>query len=327
MRVLVTGHAGYIGSVLAPFVRGSGHDVVGLDTYLYEGCTLGPEPPPIPALSLDIRDVEVRHLRGFDAIVHLAALSNDPVGHLDPARTYEINHRAAVYLGRLAKGAGVRRFVFASSCSLYGAASPSDLLGEDAPLRAITPYGESKVLAERDLSETANGHFSPIYLRNATVYGHSPRLRLDLVVNDFVASAFTDGKIRIESDGTPWRPLVHVEDVAQATVAALEAPTEAIHDQAFNIGQTTENYQVSQIADIVARAVPGSSVVFAEGGGPDARCYRVDFSKAERNLPGFRPRWTLLDGIRQLVGAYSRFGLTQNDLARFIRLRRIQALR
>lgn len=328
MRVLITGHDGYIGSVLAPFVRRAGHDVAGLDTRLFEGCSLGPEPAGLNALRLDVRDVEVEHLRGFDAIIHLAAISNDPLGHLDPARTYEINHVASVALGRLAKQAGVARFVFASSCSLYGAASPDDLLTETAAFNPVTPYGESKVLAEQDLSKLADDNFSPIFLRNATVYGYSPRLRLDLVVNDFVASAFTTGEVVIKSDGTPWRPLVHVEDVARAALAAIEAPRETVHNNAFNVGKTTENYQVRDVADIVREEIPASRVTYEEGGGPDSRCYRVDFSKAEDELPGFDPRWTVPDGVRELVDAYRVHALTANDLSssHFIRLRRIQAL-
>lgn len=328
MRVLITGHDGYIGSVLTPIVRDAGHDVAGLDTCLFEGCSLGPETAGVPTIRLDVRDIVVDHLRGFDAIIHLAAISNDPLGSLDPSRTYEINHRASVRMARLAKQAGVERFIFASSCSLYGAASPDDLLTESAPFNPVTPYGESKVLAERDLSKLADDHFSPIFLRNATVYGYSPRLRLDLVVNDLVASALTTGRVVIKSDGTPWRPLVHVEDVSRAVVAAIEAPRETVHNEAFNIGRTKENYQVRDVADMVTEVLPESRVTYEEGGGPDSRCYRVDFSKAEDGLFGFEPRWTVLDGVRELVHAYRRHGLTEDDLSspRFVRLRRIQVL-
>ena len=329
MRVLITGHDGYIGSVLAPMVRDAGHDVTGLDAFWFEGCALGPEPDASPVLRLDVRDAQIDHFRNFDGVVHLAAISNDPVGHLDPARTYEVNHLGSVKIARLAKEAGVKRFVFASSCSLYGAASPEDLLTESAPFNPVTPYGESKVFAERDLSEMADDAFSPVFLRNATVYGYSPRLRLDLVVNDLVANAFVTGDVVIKSDGTPWRPLVHVEDAARAILAALEAPREAVHGQAFNVGRTQENYQVHDLARIVAEVLPDSRVIYAEGGGPDARCYRVDFSKAEERLPGFHPRWTVHDGARELVDAYGRFGLTVQDLTspRFIRLRRMESLR
>jgi nucleoside-diphosphate-sugar epimerase len=328
MRVLITGHDGYIGSVLTPIVRDAGHVAEGLDAFLFEGCALGSEPNGGPARRLDVRDAEIEHLRGFDAIVHLAAISNDPLGYFDPGRTYEINHLASVRLARLAKMAGVKRFIFASSCSLYGAASLDDLLTESAPFNPVTPYGESKVRAERDLSQMADEDFSPVFLRNATVYGCSPRLRLDLVVNEFVASAFATGAIMIKSDGTPWRPLVHIQDVARAVVAALEAPRESVHNEAFNVGRTHENYQVGEVADIVAAALPESHVMYAEGGGPDSRCYRVDFGKAETRLPGFKPAWTVADGVQELIDAYRGHGLTVDDLTspRFIRLRRIQIL-
>jgi nucleoside-diphosphate-sugar epimerase len=328
VKILVTGHDGYIGSVFTPMARAAGHDVTGLDAFWFEGCALGPEPEAVRALRLDVRDTEVEHLRGYDAVVHLAAISNDPLGHLDPDRTYEINHRGSVRIAQLAKRAGVERFIFASSCSLYGAASPDDLLTEFAPFRPVTPYGESKVLAERDLSAMAGDAFSPTYMRNATVYGFSPRLRLDLVVNDLAATALASGDIVVKSDGTPWRPLVHIDDVAQAILAALEAPRETVHDQAFNVGRTQENHQVSDLAQMVRELVPGSRVSYAEGGGPDARCYRVDFSKAEEGLPGFRPRWTVSDGVRQLIGAFREHGLEPGDLSspRFIRLRRIEVL-
>lgn len=328
MKILVTGHDGYIGTVLAPFVQDAGHDVFGLDSYLFDGCTLGKEPRPVPGARADIRDVEVEDLKGFDAVVHLAALSNDPMGNVDPERTYEINHEASVRLARLAKEAGVERFIFSSSCSLYGAASPEDLLAENAAFNPVTPYGESKVFVERDVAPLADDDFSPTFLRNATVYGYSPHLRLDLVTNDLVASACTTGEILIKSDGTPWRPLVHIEDVARAFVAALEAPREAVHNEAFNIGRTHENHQIRDIADMVTDVVSGSRVTYAEGGGPDKRCYRADFTKAETRLPGFDPKWTVKDGVEELADAYSRFGLTADDLtsSRYIRLRRIQDL-
>ena len=328
MRILVTGDDGYIGTVLSPFIRDAGHDVIGLDAGLFQGCSLGPEPGTVPSSRMDVRDVRADHLRGFDAVVHLAAISNDPLGNLEPERTYEINHVATVQLARMAKDAGVARFVFASSCSLYGAASPDDVLPESAEFNPVTPYGESKALAERDLSLLADDRFSPVFLRNATVYGYSPRLRLDLVVNDLVASAFAADEVVIKSDGTPWRPLVHVEDVARAALAAVEAPRDAVHNEAFNIGATEENYQVRDIAEIVSGAVPGSRIMYADGGGADPRCYRVDFSKARDQLPGFRAKWTVADGVRELLDTFRTYALTEAELEspRFIRLRRIREL-
>jgi nucleoside-diphosphate-sugar epimerase len=328
MKVLVTGDDGYIGTVLSRFIRDAGHDVAGLDAGLFEGCSLGPEPRIGPSSRMDVRDVRVDHLRGFAAVVHLAAISNDPLGHLDPEVTYEVNHVATVRLARMAKEAGIARFVFASSCSLYGAASPDDVLPETARFNPVTPYGESKALAERDLSLLADGRFSPVFLRNATVYGYSPRLRLDLVVNDLVANAFAAHEVLIKSDGTPWRPLVHVEDVSRAALAALEAPRDVVHNEAFNIGATEANYQVRDIADIVADAVPGSRIIYADGGSADPRCYRVDFSKASARLPGFRTKWTVADGARELLDAFQTYGLSDVDMEspRFVRLRRIRAL-
>ena len=328
MRVLVTGSDGYIGRVLVRRLEAAGHDVVGLDSGWFAGCDFGEDGVNAQGSPADIRDAAVADLEGFDAVVHLAAISNDPLGDLDPDCTYAINHRASVRLARLARQAGVRRVVFSSSCSLYGAASPDEFLTEEATFNPVTPYGESKVLVERDVSQLADDTFSPTFLRNATVYGTSPRLRCDLVVNDLVATAYTTSEIVIKSDGTPWRPLVHIEDVADAFQAVLAAPREHVHNQAFNIGRTTENYQVRDVADIVAEVIPGSRVTYAEGGGPDNRSYRVDFSKAEDSLPGFEPRWTVPEGVRELVAAYERHGLSAEDLqsSRFVRLRRIQEL-
>lgn len=328
MKVLVTGHDGYIGSVLMPMARQAGHEVEGLDCFLFEGCGLEQEHSPVAAVRTDIRDVTVEDVAGYDAVIHLAAISNDPLGDLAPDITYEVNHRASVRMAELAKRAGIERFVFASSCSLYGAASPEDMLTEEAAFNPLTPYGESKVMVERDVAKLADDSFTPVFLRNATVYGYSPKLRLDLVVNDFVSAARATRKIVIKSDGTPWRPLVHVEDVARAALAAVEAPRQTVHNQAFNIGRTAENYQVSEVAEIVAAAVPDTEIVFAEGGQPDARCYRVDFSKAESSLPGYGPRWTVPAGVRQMYDAFTEHQLRETDLAgsRFIRLRRIREL-
>ena len=315
MRVLITGHDGYIGTVLAPMLLRSGHDVVGLDTFLYADGDFGPQPLQISALRKDLRDVIPDDLVGFEAVFHLAAISNDPVGDLDPEVTYEINYRASVRLAEAAKASGVSRFVFSSSCSLYGAASPDDILSEEAAFNPVTPYGRSKVLAECDIAALADERFSPVFLRNATAYGVSPRLRTDIVVNDLVGHALTGGTVLIKSDGTPWRPLIHVEDIARAFISVLHAPRDAIHGQAFNVGQTSENYQVRDIAEIVAEAVPDSEVLYAEGAGHDTRSYRVDFSKIGQHVPTFEPAWTVPDGVLQLAEAYTREGLTAEQFS------------
>jgi nucleoside-diphosphate-sugar epimerase len=328
VRVLITGHEGYIGAVLAPFLLAEGHEVIGLDTGYYRDCGFGEEATPVPLIARDIRDVRRDDLAGVDAVVHLAALSNDPVGDLNPECTYEINHRASLGLARLAREAGVRRFLFSSSCSVYGASSPDDMLDEEAAFAPITPYAESKVAVERDLLRLADDEFSPTFLRNATVYGVSPRLRGDVVVNNLVGWAVTTGKVALKSDGTPWRPLVHVEDVCRAFAALLEAPREVVHSQAFNVGRQDENYRIRAVAEIVQRAVPGSELSFAEGAGPDPRCYRVDFSKIARMVPGFRPTWSVERGVNQLRDAFIAVGLTRADLegARYSRVKALLCL-
>ena len=327
MRVLITGHNGYIGSVMAPFVRAAGHDVVGLDTDFFEPCLLGPAPEPVPALHMDVRDVQVEDLRGFDAVMHLAAISNDPVGNLNPDLTYEINHRASVRLAEVAREAGVSRFLYSSSCSLYGAAG-DDFLDETAAFNPVTAYGRSKVMAERDIAPLADDSFSPVFMRNATAYGFSPRLRADLVVNFIVGTALTTGEVRLESDGTPWRPLVHIEDISRAFLAVLHAPRELVHNRAFNVGQTAENYRISEVAQTVEEVVAGSRVTFAEGAGPDTRCYRADCDLLPQVLPEFDPQWTVRRGVEQLHEAYMRYGLVEADLtgASFVRLKRIAHL-
>lgn len=328
MRVLVTGHNGYVGTVMMPMLIAGGHDVVGLDTNLYDGSTFGADVVrDFPEINKDIRDIQAEDLEGFEAIIHLAGLSNDPLGDLNPELTYEINHRASVRLAELAKEVGVERFVFSSSCSNYGA-GVTEWLDENSEFNPVTPYGRSKVMVERDVSKMASDNFSPTFLRSGTAYGVSPRLRFDLVLNNLTAWAFTTGQVYLKSDGTPWRPIVHIKDMALAFKCAIETPRELVHNQAFNVGQSDENYQIRQMADIVGEVVPDSEVKYADGATADKRDYRVNCDKIKNTLVGYEPEWTARKGAQELYEAYKAVGLELADFEgpRYRRLKHIKSL-
>jgi len=327
MRVLVTGHLGYIGTVMVPLLIEHGCDVVGVDSDLYEQCTYGNGIQNIPFLKKDIRDLQSSDLGGFEAIIHLAGLSNDPLGDLNPELTYQINHKASVHLAQLAKSVGVNRFLFSSSCSNYGEAG-EEMLTEEANFHPVTPYGISKVRVEQEVAKLADSDFSPTFLRSATAYGVSPRLRFDLVLNNLVAWAFTTGLVYLKSDGSPWRPIVHIEDISRAFLAVLKAPRELIHNQAFNVGLTEENYRIRELADIVKDTVPGCRIEYAKEAGPDKRCYRVNCSKLAKTFPEFKPQWNVRLGASQLYSSFKRIGLKLGDFEgpRFKRIDHIKKL-
>jgi nucleoside-diphosphate-sugar epimerase len=328
MRILLTGHDGYIGHVLTPMLLERGHEVTGLDSCLYEGCGFASgQPLSVPVIRKDVREIELEDLRGFDAVAHLAGISNDPLGDLAPQTTYSINHEASVRLARLAKQAGVKRFVFSSSCSNYGA-SGNDFLDESADFNPVTPYAESKVWTERDVAPMADESFSPTFLRSATAFGVSKRLRGDLVVNNLVGYAVTTGEVLIKSDGLPWRPLVHIEDISRAFVAVLEAPRELVHNEAFNVGITSENYRVREVAQMVEEIVPNAKVTYAGDASPDARNYRVNCDRLRKVLPSFQPTWTVRKGVEEVYEAYCEHKTTCEEFlsSSFIRLKKIREL-
>ncbi len=328
MKILVTGTDGYIGSILGPYLLEDGHDVLGLDTgYYRSGWLYNDKGKRYPSfINKDLRDIEAADLEGLDAVVHLAELSNDPLGQLNPEITYGINHRGSVKIAELCKKAGVERFVYASSCSVYGIGSDEHKT-EESEVNPQTAYAECKVRVERDVSRLADEGFSPSFLRNATAFGPSPRMRFDIALNNLAGLAWTTGEIAMTSDGMPWRPLVHVNDICKAVLCTLNAPREAIHNQIFNVGETRENFRVKEIAEIVSDAFPGCRISFGNNGG-DNRSYRVSFDKIHEELPGFSCEYDAEKGARQLSSLFSRIGMDADvfESRNYTRLKQLQYL-
>jgi nucleoside-diphosphate-sugar epimerase len=322
MRILLTGHLGYIGSVMAPALVEAGHEVVGLDTAYFADCTLVPDEVEVPSIRKDLRDLDVVDLAGFDAVVHLAALSNDPIGNLNDNWTEEINYDSSVTLAQLAKAAGVERLLFSSSCIMYGM-SEAAVVDETAPLDPKTAYARSKVRAELAISALADDSFSPVFLRNGTVYGVSPRMRFDTVFNDLLGRAVTTRRVVVYGDGKPWRPVVHVKDLVQAFRVALEAPRDKVHNQAFNNGADHLNHQIGELARIAVEAVPGCELQVLGAPGADQRTYKADFSKWARTFPDYEFEWTPEKGAAELRDTFEAIGLTLERFEdrRFTRLK------
>ena len=327
MRICLTGSDGYLGSLLAPELMRRGHEVVGIDTGYYKERSLYRSGESLPyTIVKDLRDLEASDLKACNAVVHMAELSNDPIGQLVPHITYEINHKASVRLAELAREAGIQRFVYMSSCSVYGV-SGDDFVTEESPVNPQTAYGICKTLVERDLQPLANKHFAPTYMRNATAYGASPRMRFDIVLNNLAGVAWTNREIKMTSDGTPWRPIVHALDICQAIIAVLDAPLEAVANEVFNVGDTQHNYRIKEIAEIVGEVFPACTVSFGPPS-PDNRSYRVSFEKIRKHLPSFKCRWDAKRGAEQLLGLFRRIAMTEEvfQYRAFTRLKQLEYL-